>query len=331
MRLGTLVRLCHHLSLALACTCLLQAERLYLPWAELAILPVTAIILLAFAIGGRWSIPNRLANLLALLIMAGGIWWMFLQIYDPTGLPILPLPTGLVPHVGPILMALLLVKLFRPQGDADFWVLQGIGLLQVALACVLATDPLFGGFLAAYLCSGLLTLALRHAQIYSAGAAEGSGPTEAIRRSADVPTSVGRFLPRLLGWMLFVGVAAGIFFLVTPRTGGPSWDPYARFGVSTAGVQALSGFSDAIDLNRTGELELDDEAAFTVTASYPDGEPKTDIGSGQRWRGVVLDRYRNGRWIAPDRFFYNERLAAAQRAARSASEPSGPGAGPLSC
>lgn len=58
---------------------------------------------------------------------------------------------AVLPYTGPLLMAALLVKVFRPRGPGDFWRLQGLGLMQVGLGCVLAAGPEFGGLLLAYL------------------------------------------------------------------------------------------------------------------------------------------------------------------------------------
>src|SRR5262245_52943711 len=144
MRLDTWFRLFNHATLALACACLLQSERQFVPGAELLIVPVVGVVLVAFLVEGRWTMPDVAANLCGVAIAAGGVWWVLEQVYNPNGPVVLPMPTALVPHIGPMMLALMLVKLFRPRLPADFWVLQGMGLLQVALACVLAADPRFG-------------------------------------------------------------------------------------------------------------------------------------------------------------------------------------------
>src|SRR4051794_35927231 len=110
MLIDTAFRLFSHAALALSCACLLQAEDQYLPAPELATAPVVVTILLAFVVERRWVMPDALANLFGVAIAAGGAWWMIEQVYSPSGPIVLPLPTGLVPHLGPVLMALLLVK-----------------------------------------------------------------------------------------------------------------------------------------------------------------------------------------------------------------------------
>src|SRR5207237_10389362 len=129
-------------------------------------------------------------------------------IYGPSAPVNVPLPTGLVPHLAPILLALLAIKLYRrPREESDFWLFQGMGLLQAALACALTPDVLFGGLLLAYLAALLTALAARHAS--AAG-----GPAAPALRAP--------------GWAVLVGGAALACFLLTPRPGA-SWDPRVRF------------------------------------------------------------------------------------------------------
>ena len=91
---------------------------------------ITVVTVVSYA-----ALPDVAANLLGVVIASGGVWWMLIQIYSPTGALVIPLPTGLVPHIGPIMIALLLVKLFRPRLPSDFWVfhLTGIELAEWCL------------------------------------------------------------------------------------------------------------------------------------------------------------------------------------------------------
>ena len=315
MLVDTFYRLFSHAALAFSCACLLEAEQQFLPAPEWAIPPVLVVIGLAFFLEGRWSLPDTAANVFAVLIAAGGVWWLVEQVYRPSGPVVLPLPTGLVPHLGPMIMALLLVKSFRPRRPADFWVLQGMGLLQVALACVLAADPHFGLLLAGYVVCGVTCLALRHAAgIERPDAERGTFPVAASRASFAVP--VGPFLRRPFVWTPAIGILAGVLFLATPRGNWQSWDPLTRFGIRGSSFRASTGFAEEINLNGTGELELDDEVAFTVTAVDAANRPKTDLSPGTRWRGAVVENYRDGYWSSSDR----ARAGAALRRLRIAQE-----------
>ncbi len=282
MSLETVSRLCQHLSLALSCVCLLLAEQLFIPEPELAIAPVLVLIVLAYQVEGRWIMADRAANLFGVLIALCSVWWMLYQFYKPTGPIILPLPVGLVPHLGPILMALLLVKLFRPRQPADFWVLQGLGLLQVTLACVLAADPRFGLVFVGYVASGLTGLALHNIAQPRIG-----NPERADAPSPGTPpVPVGPFLRRSLLWTTLVGGVAIVLFLSTPRSNWAAWDPMTRFGIPGTSFRTHSGFTEEINLNHTGELELDPDTAFMVAAKDGEDQPKTDLPVGQRWRGA---------------------------------------------
>jgi transglutaminase-like putative cysteine protease len=297
MRLDTWFRLFNHATLALACACLLQSERQFVPGAELLIVPVVGVVLVAFLVEGRWTMPDAAANLCGVAIAAGGVWWVLEQVYNPNGPVVLPMPTALVPHIGPMMLALMLVKLFRPRQPADFWVLQGMGLLQVALACVLAADPRFGLLLAGYVACGLTTLALHHSLSSESGVPSSESNTKPPTPNPQLRTP--NWLWRPLLWTVVVGVVACLLFLVTPRGNWPSWDPLTRLGFRAGPPRAQTGFvAEEINLNRTGELDLDDEAAFTVRASDAEGRPKTDLTAEQRWRGAVLEVYADGRWSA---------------------------------
>ena len=66
----------------------------------------------------------------------------------------------MLPYVGPVLMVLLLAKLFRPKSSTDYWWIHAIGFLEMALACVLNGDLVLAVFLMAYLACVLWSLSL---------------------------------------------------------------------------------------------------------------------------------------------------------------------------
>src|SRR5262249_58658258 len=96
-----------------------------------------------------------------------------------------PVAAALVPLLGPFVMALTLVRLFRPRVPADFWVVQGLGVIQVALGCVLGSGPGLAGPLLAYILAGLCAVAAhyRHASpAQASGRALDAAPPRAPRR-----------------------------------------------------------------------------------------------------------------------------------------------------
>jgi hypothetical protein len=280
MSLESWSRLLAHATLALACACLIEAEAPFVPGLQACLAPVVVLVLLAFWSEGRWSLPAWGANVLGLVIAAGATAWLTLQLSNQESwVAQVPMPTAVVPHVGPVLMALVLVKLFRPRVPGDFWRLHGLGLLQVGLGCVLATGPAFGVLLPAYLACGLASLALHYRLPGS---------------DARVAWWLGPFTLR---WTLAVAVPALALFLLTPRRDEAPWEPLGRFSPERPRpTRAQAGLGPEINLNQTGAVELDDEVALQVTAEDDTGQAKRDLPADQRWRGLVLDFYESGKW-----------------------------------
>jgi transglutaminase-like putative cysteine protease len=283
-------RLLPYVSLALAGLCLFVAEHPFLPYLWLGMPVYLGLLGLAWYLEDRWRLPLWGSNSLGILIALGTVWWLVGRLPDNEGwAQDVPVTARLVPYLGPVTMALLLVRLLGTGRSSDFWLIQGMGLLQVALGCVLATGPLFGVLLLAYLVSGLALL--RRQQIRRSQEEGGSGTGRAV-----LPLS-----SRILGlflWSLAVGWVALPFYLLTPRNEEQEWDPFRRFGVSkNPAIVAQTGHSSEIDINRTGVLEPDDQVAFTVLATRSDDQPRTDLPGDQRWRGEVLENYESGRWL----------------------------------
>ncbi len=296
-------RLFHHSALGLASACLLYAEAFFLPDPLLIALYLLAgVQVLAFAAEGRrWILPAWAANLLAeRRHAAGGVAWITSELNRPDSvLASLPLPAGLLPYIGPILIALLVVKLFRPPTPRDFWLLQGVGALQVALACVLATNPnsgvLFGALLAAYLFAVLGRLALHY---FEEEQEVGSSPSVSVAAPArDRMPFAYLMSPFCLRWSLAVVASAAPFFLLTPRIQGPPWDSSALAPSQRAGVLAdHPAFSQNIDLNLDGPVRLTDEEVFRAKAESVEGQQAPALPPDQHWRAGVMDIYERGRW-----------------------------------
>jgi hypothetical protein len=286
MSVDRVFRLCDYATLGLSCMALVFAETSFLPDLQVYLAPVLALLVLAWWVEGRWSLPAWGANVLAVLIAGGGVAWLATQLGDQDSLlALVPLQLALVPYMGPLVMAALLVKVFRPRGPGDFWRLQGLGLIQVSLGCVLASGPEFGAVLAAYLASALTCLALRY-RLSGRGAAE--APPRAPARW---------LLVFALRWTPLVAVLALVLFLLTPRHDSFSWEPLANFRAENGPrSHQQAGPGEEINLNREGIVDLDEEIAFRVVAADVDGQPKLDLPGDQRWRGTVLDWYEGGRW-----------------------------------
>jgi transglutaminase-like putative cysteine protease len=291
MRLDFGFRLANYVTLALACICLAHAEAMYLVGIGWFLPPLLALLATALIVEERWNLPIWAANLLAVLITAGFAAALAYQIHTSPDsfVASVPLPLALVPYAGPELMVLLLIKLFRPKRIADYWQLQAIGLLIVALTCVLGHDPVTGLLLFAYLVSALWCLALFALQRQPRGAG-----TMASRVPLIPWRAYG--IPRAIGWLALVMVGGVLLALVTPRLGSSQWNPLEMLGQSPPGRRAETGVPMGIDLNRTGQIEVDEEVVMEIQARDRNNQPKTDLNLEQRWRGMFLDQYDHGRW-----------------------------------
>lgn len=318
MRIDYAFRLSSYLTLGLACLCLGYAELLFLPGIAVLVLPILVVLVAAFIAEDRWYLPVWAANVLGLAIATGSALWIAACLLWPgtSRLEGIPMPASLLPALGPLLTVLLLAKLFRPRRPSDLWLVQGMGLLQVGLGCVLANDLFFGALLLAYLTSGLWFLALFYLQ------RELVGPMPAAPQPE--PAVLDRRVPwRSLGlyqagrWTAVVTLTAVILFLAIPRFGGSQWTLGPLTGTPAPERWAASiGYSGMIDLKRTGKLRVSDEAALLVRAEDSTGEPLSTLGARQRWRGIVLDRYFDGRW--------SSRHSYMGRGERGAGQPGPP-------
>jgi transglutaminase-like putative cysteine protease len=299
MRIDRGFLLSFYLSLALAGACLGYVTLTTHP-SEVLLLagPVGVALLAAYGLEGRWSLTTFWATIVGLVLAAcAGIWFagFFIQLSsfetDTISWPVL-----LLPHMGFWLVLLTLAKLFRPKSAGDFWALHLMGFAGVALAGSLDSDFLLSFLLFAYLACMLWSLACFY--LYR----------ENLLASRKRPSVPGTDSPAVLPWrwlgllqagrraLVILGVVV-VFYLLTPRHTVSSWEE-SLFRASS--LQAGLGDS-LIDLNRTGTIRTSTAVAFAVQASTADGQPKVDLDSAQRWRGVVLNRYDAGPIIvAPD-------------------------------
>lgn len=225
----------------------------------------------------------RAANALGLLIGAGsGLWIAFHAVHLPKQLTeIAPGPAALLPYLGPVLMVLLLAKVFRPKQTSDYWLLQVIGLMEVALACVLNGDLMLGGLVVLYLGCALWSLMLFYLFRERTAASGGNEQPEAG------PSTPGRFLGLAIAAKLLVGaMAVGlVLFLLTPQHGDSRWDTLTLD--RGPGAQSSTGFTEEIDLNQTGKLEVSHEVVMEVAATDANNQPKVNLSPDQRlaWAG----------------------------------------------
>src|SRR5438874_1406220 len=306
MKLDAAFRLSTYLTVAVASGCLAYAEAPYLPGIAFFALPLAALLVVAYWVEGRWSLSAQGANGLGLLISVGWVAWVIFfsdEFEDPLGRP--PWPAVFLPYLGPMLMVLLLVKLFRPKGIRDYWYIHSIGLIEVAVGCVLVVEPYFGTMLLGYILCAFWSLALFYMYREQTRVRRSSPP---VSRAASAATEL--FVletddkvpwPYLGFWLiarkaLAAMAVALVLFFVTPQHGTTE----AISSFLTRASHAQTGFANApIDLKTTGQLEVDESVAFEVYVENADGAPKTNLSPNIRWRGMVMDRYALGRWMRP--------------------------------
>lgn len=279
-----------HLALALSTTCLLESEMAFVPGLIMFLPLFYAFLWISYVSKGRRILATSVSNFLGVLISVLGCLWVFSKISRDAGTPqSLPMPTALVPFVGPILAFLVMLRLFGPKGRRDFWILQGMGMLQVSLACVLTTGTIFAFLFSSYLFS--LVWILKRYQATRGEVELSTNPLE----SRPSLRSMGLFPS--IGWTLVLGVFSVGIFLVTPRTDSASWNPLLRFGqIRNVGGAGVTGFAEQMNLNKTGEIELNEDIAMTVSVTDMNDKPYFGLPIDQRWRGAVLEHYDNGVW-----------------------------------
>jgi len=290
-----------HLSLATAGICLVVAETAFLPEMQLLLGFYLLLVLLPYRQPRRWVLPGWLANLLGLVSVAASLFWFwrrFRQAQQEDGtnwMHDVQLMAAVVPYLGPVLLALLLIRLYRPRDANDFWFLQGIGLLQVLLGCILASHTLFGLALLGYLLVALAAL-IAHQQWPTESATMVLTHSEPSTSRSDW----GELLHAVriaFNWLVVLLTFTLPLFLLTPRLDSNEWSPLERFGSRSPQTEtALTGMSDEIDLTKSGRLEQDDSPAFTVRVRDRLGQPARLPAGEPRWRALVLDRYENGIW-----------------------------------
>jgi hypothetical protein len=294
MSLDRAFRLSFYLTLALACACLGYAEYPLLPEIALLVWPMGLVLVAGFLLEGRWSMSSGLANVVATGI-AGvvALWTLYRLVNPPIGAAEgAPLPVRLLPHLGFLLIVLMLALLFRPKQLSNYWFLFGICFVAVALACALDSDVVFGLLLLAFLASGMWSLAIFYLWCglrFPGWARQGANGLEA--RAVPVPWR-GFGIWQAVRRCLLIATLAFVFFSLTPRASVYPWDMGGRSNVFQSGLG-----EPVVDLNRTGTVRLSENVAFEVQAKDAQGLPKLDLDPGQRWRSLTLSSYENGRWF----------------------------------
>lgn len=286
-RLQHLFIVSSYLTYALAAAALVWSEYELVPWISVVGAAVGAMMIVAFLLEGKWSMPSWVANLLGLGILAAASTWVYIQVNrsDDSLLNSLPWPTSMVPVAGPVMLMLFVAKLLRPKTIDDHWGLQLIGLVCVGLGCTLADDGYFVMIMIIYVVSALWCLALFFLYRERLGTTVGGEDLIELPRHRQV-----------LKWAMPIAVLALVGFFTMPRT-EQIWQVPSK----TKKLETGQSDDQSIDMNREGKVELDPEIAFEVYVENKNGQPKTDLPADQRWRGPHFRYYTNGNWQRNER------------------------------
>jgi protein-glutamine gamma-glutamyltransferase len=304
-------------TLAVGSICLALPTTFFVPWMPVLLTVTLVLLFLAWRNEGWWILSDAAANYVGVFIALGAAGWILFQVprsEDELIAGGVPWPAGLLPHLSPLLMMLLIVKVYRPKRLPDFWVIQTIGLMTVTLAAVLADAPIFGVFLIAYLVCLVWCLALYHPvreqRLLNATAEAAHIPLFASAVPAHdraAPSTSARTPPapwpaswrlggaaRVTRWTIIVLVVGQVIFLAAPRQ-APSYWVAKQLSMGGAGAGLRAGVEAGIDMNRTGRVELSEAPAFEVEAEDAKGAPAALPGD-QHWQVDIYEYYASGRW-----------------------------------
>lgn len=253
---------------------------------EIPYMTMFSLVLLgaAFRIEGRWELSLRHANLVGFILVALlGLWALYQTIRPATGLmDNLPWPASALPYMAPVIMILIPAKMFRPKHVGDYWAMQGLGILAMALACAMTSEGLF------VLLFGLYALIFTWNLAAFFLFREMGPATAAVTLGRQPRWQEAKFLSLLAVGAIAVAIP---LFWITPR-GNTSWE----LGINMRG-RASTGISDGpVDLNRVGTVDVVRDKIFSVYITKPNGEPYTQLPLDQRWRTGQLQQYEGGRW-----------------------------------
>ena len=180
-------------------------------------------------------------------------------------------------------MILIPAKMLRPKHVGDYWVMHGLGLLAMALACAMASDGefivLFGLYAVSFVWS-LVTFQLYRelGPELAAAATLSGGRWRAIRPAAR--------------WAIVAGIIAIPVFWATPRSGS-QWE----LGINSRGRIKPASPEGPVDLNTVGTLTVNRERHLKCTRRCRRPARRSDLSPDQRWRVYALHNYDNGRWV----------------------------------
>ncbi len=262
-----------YLSLVLSCAALGYAEWQFLPEVTAFAGLIVVLLVVSFALDRRFELSLAKANALGLGIGVAAVVWMVVSLANPRpALADIDWPTNMLPLIGPVLMALIPAKLFRPKHVGDWWAMHGVAVAGVALASSMTDDAPFVAVLAAYaVCStwALVLFFYRRSGGFIDPIPNRPTPPQAQLAPADPDARPPRWVfARTLVWLAGSASVAVVLFVALPRSGGYAWTFTKKYYVT-----GDSGDTNTLTVAKSGDLNESDEPAFKVTVADAAGNP----------------------------------------------------------
>ncbi len=259
---------------------------------EVGVLTLISLLALgtAFYLEGRRELSLTQANIVGLILMGVAGLWLVSRLVSgarsDSPLSQLGFPTGFLPFFGPIVIVLIPAKMFRPKHQGDYWTMNALSLLGIALAGAMAEGAEFF----------LLLPFWATAFVWSMG-------TFYLRRAQGGPamgTAVGhgglgwrwRLLRESIVWLVVASFMVIPIYVLTPR-GNTPWE----LGDVARGKMATGLNDGSIDLNKVGTLNESHDIVYFLNAKDAQGNIVTDIPLDTRFRGFTLQVYSEGKWF----------------------------------
>jgi len=282
-----------YLSLVLSCAALGYAEAQFLPEVSAFAGLIVVLLVVSFVLDRRFELSLAKANALGMGIGVAAFVWLVVSLTSPRGpLAEIDFPTNLLPLIGPVLMALIPAKLFRPKHVGDWWAMHGVAVAGVALASSMSDDPPFVALLAAYaVCSAwaLVLFFYRRSGGFVDPVPNRPPLPQAQLAPADPDARPPRWVfARTAVWLAGGAAVATLLFLVIPmRNGVPVWTFTKKYTTGESNESTLS-------VVKSGELAESDELVFKVSITDAagtrrpvadlDGNPTFPLDPDQHWR-----------------------------------------------
>lgn len=218
------------------------------------------------------------------------------------------------------------IVLLQQKTERQYWAICALGLLQVAVACVLISvnDSWYGIMLVVYTVLAIWTLAVfslyeaeiqflrrspgRLTETYSA--TQTSTTAAVVRRDASTGWITGEFVAGIVALSLAALTVSAMFFLFIPRVWIGQRIAFSSNAESAfTGGKTITGFATTVKLGDIGTTMESLEPALSVTVTDQATNSRLSVEelcnrlgySEPLFRGMVLTQYEKGRWKDDDR------------------------------